>query len=63
MISIKFNYSKPEKVKGSYICSITYNNNDIFVQTPIMTTHNEIQIEQELEKLTFNDNKDYFMIF
>lgn len=61
----KINYSKPEKVKGSYICNITYNSNDIFVQTPLMTTHNEIeQIDSRTYlELVFNDNNRPFYEF
>ena len=56
-------YSKPEKVKGSYVCDITYNENNIFVQSPLMKTHNEIdEINQRTYlELIFNDeNKSFY---
>ena len=59
----KIDYSKPEKIKGSYICNISYEGNDIFVQTPVMTTHNQIdEIENRTYlELTFNDeNKNFY---
>jgi hypothetical protein len=59
----KINYSKPEKIKGSYICSINYNGNDIFVQTPIMIAHNQIdEIENRTYlELIFNEaNKPFY---
>jgi hypothetical protein len=56
-------YSKPEKIKGSYVCNITYNGDDIYVQTPLMNTFNEIEEidSRTYLELVFNeDNKPFY---
>ena len=33
----KISYSNPDKYKGSYICTSKYDNEDLYIQTPMMT--------------------------
>ena len=58
-------YSNPEKIKGSYICNLNYNNEDIYIKTPPLTNLTDIKTidNKSVFELSFDESNKSFYEF